>query len=113
MFIFANLHSLFKRLLYNLTPVKKLMINKNFRAHLMIASKPLKNVKNKKCAFLFAVYTAGFLDGAVDGLEFLFNPEWDKLLDPNIWAKAASQILFSLSVGFGSQLVLSSYNSFK
>ena len=27
-----------------------------------------------------------------------------------VWALAASQILFSLSVGFGSQLVLSSYN---
>ena len=35
------------------------------------------------------------------------------LKDPNIWAKAASQILFSLSVGFGSQLVLSSYNNFR
>ena len=79
----------------------------------LIASKPLKKFKNKKYAFLFAVYTAGFLDGAVDGVEFLFNPEWDKLFDLNIWAKAASQILFSLSVGFGSQLVLSSYNSFK
>merc|ERR1711962_247602 len=39
--------------------------------------------------------------------------DWDMLTDPNIWAKAASQILFSLSVGFGSQLVLSSYNNFK
>ena len=33
-------------------------------------------------------------------------------MDKNIWAKAASQILFSLSVAFGSQLVLSSYNNF-
>ena len=33
--------------------------------------------------------------------------------DPNIWAKAAGQILFSLSVGFGGQLVLASYNNFK
>ena len=76
----------------------------------MIASKPLIFFK---CALLFAVYTAGFLEGAVDGVEFLFDPEWDKLSDLNIWAKAASQILFSLSVGFGSQLVLSSYNNFK
>ena len=53
------------------------------------------------------------MEGAVDGVEFLFDPEWDKLSDLNIWAKAASQILFSLSVGFGSQLVLSSYNNFK
>ena len=75
-----------------------------------IASSSEKKLKKN---FLFAVYTAGWLEGAVDGVEFLFDPEWDKLLDPNIWAKAASQILFSLSVGFGSQLVLSSYNNFK
>ena len=60
--------------------------------------------------FNVPVYTAGWLEGAKDGVEFLFDPDWDMLTDPNIWAKAASQILFSLSVGFGSQLVLSSYN---
>jgi SNF family Na+-dependent transporter len=30
-----------------------------------------------------------------------------------VWQEAAAQILFSLSVGFGSQLVLSSYNKFR
>ena len=33
--------------------------------------------------------------------------------DYNIWAKGASQILFSLSLGFGSQMNLSTYNNFK
>ena len=47
-----------------------------------------------------------------DGITFLFQPEWEKLTEINIWAKGASQILFSLSVAFGSQLVLSSYNNF-
>ena len=47
------------------------------------------------------VYTLGWLEGAQRGVEFLFIPDWDMVLDPNIWAKAASQILFSLSVGFG------------
>ena len=61
----------------------------------------------------FTVYTLGWLEGAQEGVEYLFNPEWDKVLDPNIWAKAAGQILFSLSVGFGAQLVLASYNNFK
>ena len=34
------------------------------------------------------------------------------LQDVQIWAKAASQILFSLSLGFGSQMILSTYNDF-
>ena len=62
---------------------------------------------------IFLVYAIAGLDGAGDGVEYLFNPDWDKLTDPTIWAKGASQILFSLSVAFGSQLVLSSYNNFK
>jgi solute carrier family 6 amino acid transporter-like protein 5/7/9/14 len=57
------------------------------------------------------IYTVQ-LDGAADGIEFYLNPEWEKLNDFNVWAKAASQILFSLTVGFGSQLILSSYNKF-
>ena len=32
---------------------------------------------------------------------------------PQIWSTAASQIFFSLSVGYGGQLALSSYNKFR
>eukprot|EP00095_Tigriopus_kingsejongensis_P011597 maker-scaffold297_size217559-snap-gene-1.20 protein:Tk11597 transcript:maker-scaffold297_size217559-snap-gene-1.20-mRNA-1 annotation:"sodium- and chloride-dependent glycine transporter 2-like" len=53
------------------------------------------------------------LEGSGNGIRYYLAPEWEKLADVQIWSKAASQILFSLSVGFGSQLVLSSYNSFK
>ena len=56
-------------------------------------------------------YTLSFKN--YDGITFLFQPEWEKLTEIKIWAKGASQILFSLSVAFGSQLVLSSYNNFK
>ncbi len=52
------------------------------------------------------------LPGAGKGIDFFLQPEWDKLTDVDIWSSAASQILFSLSVGFGSQLILSSYNEF-
>ena len=31
---------------------------------------------------------------------------------PKIWSTATSQIFFSLSVGYGGQLALSSYNNF-
>jgi len=57
------------------------------------------------------IYTA-MLPGAVHGMEFFIKPDWTKIGDPLIWANAASQILFSLSVGFGSQLALSTYNQF-
>ena len=55
---------------------------------------------------------AAQLPGAGKGIDFYLNPEWEKLGDFSIWATAASQILFSLSVGFGSQLILSTYNQF-
>ncbi|TRY76399.1 hypothetical protein TCAL_11783 [Tigriopus californicus] len=58
------------------------------------------------------IYTTQ-LEGSGNGISYYLAPEWDKLAEVQIWSKAASQILFSLSVGFGSQLVLSSYNQFK
>ncbi len=45
-----------------------------------------------------------------DAYSFFLEPDWDQLWDVDIWSAAASQILFSLSVGYGSQLILASYN---
>ena len=55
---------------------------------------------------------AAQLDGALDGIKFYLEPDWNKLAELTIWAQAASQILYSLSVGFGSQIILASYNKF-
>jgi solute carrier family 6 amino acid transporter-like protein 5/7/9/14 len=53
------------------------------------------------------------LDGFVYGMEFYFIPEdWSKLADINVWNAAASQIFFSLGLGVGTQLAVSSYNRF-
>ena len=47
------------------------------------------------------------LDNVVDGrtinggLGFMWNSDWAKLLEPEVWLRAAGQIFFSLSVGFG------------
>ncbi|MCH7995817.1 MAG: sodium-dependent transporter, partial [Planctomycetes bacterium] len=55
------------------------------------------------------------LDAVVDdrtighGLGFMWNPQWEKLLEPEVWLRAAGQIFFSLSVGFGLILCYSSY----
>ncbi len=45
----------------------------------------------------------------IGGLGFMWNPDVDKLLEPKTWLAAASQIFFSLSVGFGIILNYSSY----
>ena len=55
------------------------------------------------------------LDNVVDGrtvnsgLGFMWNPDWARLRDPEVWLRAAGQIFFSLSVGFGLILCYSSY----
>ena len=53
------------------------------------------------------------LDGFTKGLEFYFVPDWSKLQNLDVWNTAAGQIFFSLSVAYGGQLTLASYNGFK
>ncbi|MCX7941383.1 MAG: sodium-dependent transporter [Endomicrobia bacterium] len=45
----------------------------------------------------------------VKGLEFLWQPDFRKLLDPKVWLAAAGQIFFTLSVGIGVILTYASY----
>lgn len=52
------------------------------------------------------------LEGAGKGIEFYIIPEWDKLAKPKVWADAAGQIFFSLSVGMGGLMTFASYNKF-
>jgi len=49
------------------------------------------------------------LEGADKGLQALFQPDFSKLSDPNIWLDAASQMFFTLSLGFGALLSFASY----
>lgn len=49
------------------------------------------------------------LPGAVDGLEYMFKPEWSALKDPSVWVAAYGQIFYSLSIGFAIMLAYSSY----
>jgi SNF family Na+-dependent transporter len=44
-----------------------------------------------------------------DGLNFMWNPEFDKLTDFKTWLAAGGQIFFSLSVGFGVIINYASY----
>ncbi|XP_052214722.1 sodium- and chloride-dependent glycine transporter 2-like isoform X2 [Dreissena polymorpha] len=53
------------------------------------------------------------LDGAIDGVKYFIIPKWSKLLDIDVWAAAAGQMFFSLSVSFGGIIMFGSYNKFK
>ncbi|MFA6233861.1 MAG: sodium-dependent transporter [Bacteroidota bacterium] len=44
----------------------------------------------------------GAVNDAALGLNFLWNPQFDSLANPNVWLAAAGQIFFTLSVGMGS-----------
>lgn len=44
-----------------------------------------------------------------DGLNFIWNPDWQKLADARVWLAAAGQMFFTLSVGMGSIQTYASY----
>ncbi len=45
----------------------------------------------------------------LNGLGYLWNPDFSALLDPKVWLAAAGQIFFTLSVGIGVILTYASY----
>jgi len=49
------------------------------------------------------------LPGAEIGLKALFTPKWEKLMEPEIWMDAATQMFFTLSLGFGALVSFASY----
>ncbi|MDO6705447.1 sodium-dependent transporter [Photobacterium sp. 1_MG-2023] len=50
-----------------------------------------------------------FLEGAMDGLNYLFQPDFSKIMDAKVWSAAYGQIFFTLSVGFAIMIAYSSY----
>jgi neurotransmitter:Na+ symporter, NSS family len=47
--------------------------------------------------------------GPMDGLNFMYTPDWAKLADAKVWLAAAGQIFFTLSVGMGTLQAYASY----
>ncbi|CAG9100007.1 unnamed protein product [Plutella xylostella] len=52
------------------------------------------------------------LPGAWQGIYFYIVPEWGQLLNPKVWADAATQIFFSLGPGWGGLVSMASFNQF-
>ncbi|MGI9554301.1 MAG: sodium-dependent transporter [Thermodesulfobacteriota bacterium] len=46
---------------------------------------------------------------AIEGLNFLWKPDFSTLMDPAVWIAAAGQIFFTLSLGFGAIITYASY----
>uniref|UniRef100_A0A3P8SVF4 Transporter n=1 Tax=Amphiprion percula TaxID=161767 RepID=A0A3P8SVF4_AMPPE len=62
---------------------------------------------------LFIYLIRGFtLHGAVNGVKYMFTPKMNQLANPTTWINAATQIFFSLGLGFGSLIAFSSYNQY-
>ncbi|PIE75332.1 MAG: sodium-dependent transporter [Deltaproteobacteria bacterium] len=49
------------------------------------------------------------LEGALDGINYLFKPDFSKVLHPKVWVDAYGQIFFTLSICFAIMITYSSY----
>ncbi|MCP3027516.1 sodium-dependent transporter [Halobacillus sp. A5] len=60
---------------------------------------------------IFLAFYSVSLDGAMEGVRFLFAPDWSAFSDPSIYIAALGQAFFSLSLGMGAMLTYGSYLS--
>ena len=49
------------------------------------------------------------LDGAVQGLEYYLEPNWDRLANPETWRWGFGQMFFSMSLAFGVMITYASF----
>ncbi|XP_037310094.2 sodium- and chloride-dependent transporter XTRP3-like [Pungitius pungitius] len=62
---------------------------------------------------LFIYLIRGFtLHGALNGVAYMFTPKLEQLANPTTWINAATQIFFSLGLGFGTLIAFASYNQY-
>ncbi|CAG04385.1 unnamed protein product, partial [Tetraodon nigroviridis] len=60
---------------------------------------------------LFCFLVRGLLlDGASEGITYMFYPKLEIWADVQVWRQAATQVFFALGLGFGSVIAYSSYN---
>eukprot|EP00063_Salmo_salar_P065049 XP_014039884.1 PREDICTED: sodium-dependent neutral amino acid transporter SLC6A17-like [Salmo salar] len=62
-------------------------------------------------AVLFIFLIRGLmLDGAMEGIAYMFYPKIDIWAEVQVWRQAATQVFFALGLGYGSVIAYSSYN---
>ncbi|KAF7697907.1 sodium-dependent neutral amino acid transporter B(0)AT2 [Silurus meridionalis] len=62
-------------------------------------------------AVLFCFLIRGLmLDGAIEGLTYMFFPKLEIWGEIQVWRQAATQVFFALGLGYGSVIAYSSYN---
>ncbi|MFC4558666.1 sodium-dependent transporter [Virgibacillus kekensis] len=59
--------------------------------------------------FLIIVIRAITLPGAIEGLNAFFAPDFNAIMEPDVWVAAYGQIFFSLSIAFAIMITYSSY----
>ncbi|XP_046558949.1 sodium- and chloride-dependent glycine transporter 2-like [Haliotis rubra] len=63
--------------------------------------------------FLFILLVRGLtLPGGPQGVLFFITPDFNKLLDVQVWVTACVQVFFSLGPGYGGLISMASYNNF-
>ncbi|XP_077848424.1 sodium- and chloride-dependent transporter XTRP3 isoform X1 [Macaca mulatta] len=62
------------------------------------------------CVLIIYLIRGLTLHGATNGLMYMFTPKMEQLANPKAWVNAATQIFFSLGLGFGSLIAFASYN---
>ncbi|XP_028311784.1 sodium-dependent neutral amino acid transporter B(0)AT2 [Gouania willdenowi] len=59
--------------------------------------------------FIFLI-RGSMLDGAFEGLSYMFYPKLEIWGNMQVWRQAATQVFFALGLGYGSVIAYSSYN---
>lgn len=60
--------------------------------------------------FMLGLVVRGLtLEGGIDGVLYLFTPDWEGITSPAVWKGAFAQMFFSLSLGLGVMTAYASY----
>lgn len=63
--------------------------------------------------FLFILLIRGlFLPGAMEGIRYYLQPDWEKLTHFQVWSDAGTQVFYSYGIGIAALVALGSYNEF-
>ncbi|XP_049308962.1 sodium-dependent nutrient amino acid transporter 1 [Bactrocera dorsalis] len=94
-----------------------------FLVWVMIATTLIKGIHSSgKASYFLALFPyvilfillgrALTLPGAWDGIVYFLKPQWDQLLNADVWYAAITQMFFSLAICFGTLIMYASFNNF-